>query len=47
MELITGIVIGAALGLVVNAFLVVGSFDRGFDAAVRRRAPALKRGGHA
>jgi len=37
MELITGIVIGAALSLVVNAFLFIGSYDRGFDAALRRR----------
>jgi len=30
-----GVVVGVALGLIVVAFLAVGAYDRGHDAAVR------------
>ena len=30
-----GIVIGVALGLLVMGFLAIGSFDRGYDTALR------------
>ena len=33
--LLIGLVIGAALGLIVIGFLSVGAYDRGYDAAVR------------
>ena len=41
MTLIVGIIIGVALGLLVVAFAAIGSYDRGYDAALRvRRSPA-------
>ena len=38
MEFTLGLVIGVALGLVVIGFIAIGSYDRGRDAALRRRA---------
>ena len=32
-----GVVIGTSLGLIVVGFIAVGSFDRGWDAALRSR----------
>jgi len=37
MELAIGIVIGLAFGLIVMAFIAIGSYDRGYDAATRHR----------
>jgi len=33
-----GLVFGVAFGLLVMAFLNLAAYDRGFDAAIRRRA---------
>ncbi|HYK98853.1 MAG TPA: hypothetical protein VEU77_10730 [Candidatus Acidoferrales bacterium] len=41
MLMIVGLVIGAALGLIVIGFLSIGAYDRGYDAA--RREDALRR----
>ena len=35
--LLVGLVIGAALGLLVIGFLAIGAYDRGYDAALRER----------
>ena len=37
-DLVVGLVIGVALGMTVISFIAVGSFDRGWDAALRQRA---------
>jgi len=36
-----GIIVGAAFGLVLMGMLSLGAYDRGFDAATRRRATWL------
>jgi hypothetical protein len=38
LTLVLGIAIGLSLGLIIVAFIAVGSYDRGWDAALRRRA---------
>lgn len=38
VEFAAGLFMGIALGLVVIGFIAVGSYDRGWDAALRRRA---------
>jgi hypothetical protein len=38
LTLVLGIAIGLSLGLIIVAFFAVGSYDRGWDAALRRRA---------
>ena len=37
-ELVVGLMIGVALGMTVIGFIAIGSFDRGWDAALRQRA---------
>jgi hypothetical protein len=37
-DLVVGFVIGLTLGLIVIGFIAIGSFDRGWDAALRRDA---------
>ena len=36
--IVVGLVIGAALGLIVIGFLSIGAYDRGYDAALREQA---------
>ena len=38
LDFIVGLAIGVAFGMIVVGFLAIGSFDRGWDAALRRRA---------
>jgi mannose/fructose/N-acetylgalactosamine-specific phosphotransferase system component IIC len=35
--IVVGLVIGAALGLIVIGFLSIGSYERGYDAAIREQ----------
>ncbi len=37
LSIVIGIVIGLALGLIVMGFLEIGSFDRGYESAMRVR----------
>ena len=38
MSFALGLMIGVELGLIVAGFLAIGAYDRGYDAAERRRA---------